>query len=69
MRDYGKLAPDGMSAMRRPGFPITRLLAGTDAVTTEPADTIELSPIVTPGKMIALFPIQTLLPMTMGFTL
>lgn len=42
------------------------VLGGTSLVTTEPAATMELSPIVTPGKITLLPPIHTLLPMCMG---
>ena len=48
------------------GTPPTMQLAGTSLVTTAPAATMELSPIVTPFVMVELEPTQTLLPRTMG---
>lgn len=44
------------------GFPPTSVLATTSLVTTEPEAMTALSPIVTPGLIIAPPPIQTLLP-------
>ena len=46
--------------------PPTMVLAGTSLVTTEPAAIIELSPIVTPCRMVELEPTQTFLPNTIG---
>jgi hypothetical protein len=42
------------------GFPATTLLGSTLLVTTEPAATTEFSPMVTPFKITAFIPIQTL---------
>src|SRR5205085_9024209 len=42
------------------GFPATTVFAGTLFTTTAPAATTEFSPIVTPLRMIAFIPIQTL---------
>lgn len=41
------------------GTPATTLFLGTLFVTTAPAATIEFSPTVTPGKILAPAPIQT----------
>mgnify|MGYP006988964805 CR=1 FL=1 len=48
------------------GFPATITLGGTSLVTTLPAPTIELSPIVIPGNIIEPEPIHTLFPMCIG---
>lgn len=48
------------------GTPTTMARGATSRVTTAPAPMIAPSPIVTPGKMTACVPIQTLRPMTMG---
>lgn len=40
------------------GFPATMVLEGTPFVMTEPPAIMELSPIVIPGKMTQLPPIQ-----------
>ena len=48
------------------GFPATITFGGTSLVTTLPAPTIELSPIVIPGNIIAPEPIQTLFPICIG---
>ena len=40
------------------GFPVTTEKSGTFRVTTEPAPTIALSPIVIPGKIVAFAPID-----------
>ena len=42
------------------GFPATTVFGGTLFVTTDPAATTEFSPIVTPFRMVAFIPIQTL---------
>ena len=42
------------------GTPPTIVLAGTSLLTTAPAATIEFSPMVTPGKIVAPAPIQAL---------
>ena len=48
------------------GTPATMVAGGTSRVTTAPAATMALSPMVTPARTVALEPIQTRLPMTMG---
>ena len=48
--------------MNRAGFPATIVLSGTSLVTTEPAPTMALSPIVTLGKMVACAPIHAPFP-------
>src|SRR5438045_7423488 len=48
------------------GFPATTTFAGTLFVTTAPAATTEFSPMVTPLRMIAFIPIQTLSEMMTG---
>ena len=49
------------------GFPPTTTLSGTSFVTTAPDAMTALSPIVTPGLIIALPPIHTLSPIVTGF--
>ena len=44
-------------------------MLGIDLETTLPAPITELSPIVTPARIVAPAPIQTLLPMVMGFAI
>lgn len=48
------------------GFPTATTLDGISFVTTLPAPITVLSPIVTPGKMIAPAPIQQFLPICTG---
>ena len=48
------------------GFPATMTFSGTSFVTTDPAAIIELSPILTPGKMTQLPPIQKSFPIVIG---
>lgn len=48
------------------GTPATTVLGGTSFVTTAPADTIEFSPIVTPGITIAPTPIHAFFLITIG---
>ena len=48
------------------GTPPTTMLGGTSFVTTAPAASMTPSPMVTPGVTVALAPIHTLFPMTMG---
>ena len=55
-----------MRRMGRAGTPPTIVSAGTSFVTTAPAATTALSPIVTPERIVALEPTQTLRPSTMG---
>jgi hypothetical protein len=50
----------------RAGLPATAAPSGTSRVTTLPAPTMALSPMRTPGRMIAPPPIQTLQPMLTG---
>lgn len=45
------------------GFSATITFEGTSFVTIKPAATIELSPIVVPGKITQIPPIQTSFPM------
>ena len=52
--------------MIRAGLPATIVSAGTFLVTTEPAPIMALSPILIPGRMVELAPIQTLLPIWIG---
>src|SRR5437899_11869886 len=42
------------------GLPATSMFEGTLLLTTDPAATTEFSPILTPFKMVAILPIQTL---------
>ena len=49
------------------GFPPTTAQSGTSFVTTAPEATTALFPIVIPGLMMALPPIQTLSPIVTGF--
>ena len=49
------------------GFPATMELSGTSLVTTLPAPTIEFSPIVTPGRIVAAIPIHAFFLMWIGF--
>src|SRR5699024_302921 len=44
------------------GFPPTKAPDGTSLWTSDAADTIALSPILTPGKMVEFAPINTLSP-------
>ena len=55
-----------MHLMKRAGTPPTMVSAGTSLVTTAPAATTALSPMVTPCRMVALEPTHTFLPRTMG---
>ena len=48
------------------GTPATMTFSGTSRVTTAPAATIELSPIDTPCKIVALDPTHTFFPSRMG---
>ena len=52
--------------MTRHGLPTAIELAGMLCVTTDPAPMVQLSPMVTPGKMVTDPPIQQLLPMFTG---
>ena len=64
-----RLSSDVMPAMlrmKRAGVPATTLSAATSRVTTAPAATMALSPMVMPGSTMAPEPIQTFRPMTMG---
>ena len=55
-----------MLLMTRAGTPATTVFAGTDLVTTAPAATMLLSPMVTPPNTVACAPIQTFFPTVMG---
>lgn len=55
-----------MSRMILAGLPATTTFDGTSLTTTAPAPITTLSPIVTPGQMIAFPPIQTLFPILTG---
>jgi len=48
------------------GFPTAKTLSGTSLVTTLPAPIVTLLPMVTPGSMTVLPPIQTLSPIFTG---
>src|ERR1051325_7990920 len=48
------------------GLPATTVFGSTDFVTTDPAATTEFSPIVTPLRITAFIPIQTLSPILIG---
>ena len=48
------------------GTPPTIVFAGTSLETTAPAATIEFSPMVTPGSIVAAAPIHALRLMTIG---
>lgn len=50
----------------RQGLPTAKQLSGIDLVTTLPAPIVELSPMLTPGKMTVLPPIHALLPIVTG---
>lgn len=50
------------------GIPATTVLADTSLVTTAPAATTAFSPTVTPGKMVALAPIQAFFLISTGFS-
>jgi len=52
--------------MNRAGTPPTTVLAATSFVTTAPAATTALSPMVTPCSMVAFEPTHTFLPNTIG---
>lgn len=52
--------------MTFPGLPATTLNGGTSLVITELAAITAPSPIVTPERMVALSPIQTLSPIDIG---
>ena len=60
--------PSGISSVRtgRAGTPATTVLAGTSSVTTDPAATTAWSPMVTPGRIVADRPTQTLTPRRTG---
>ena len=52
--------------MNLAGIPATMEHSSTSFVTTAPAAMIAPSPIVTPGKIVAFEPIQTLFPIFIG---
>jgi len=49
------------------GIPPTIVLSGTSLETTAPAATMAFSPMVTPGKIVALAPIHAFFLMWIGF--
>ena len=49
------------------GFPAAKLFAGTSRVTTLPAPITQLSPIVTPGRIVVFAQIQQFFPTCTGF--
>ena len=49
------------------GLPTAIEFGGMDFVTTEPAPIVQLSPIVTPAKIMLPPPIQQFLPMVIAF--
>ena len=55
------------AAPTRAGTPPTMARGGTSRFTTAPAAITASFPMVTPGRMVQLAPIQTLLPMVTGF--
>src|SRR6266513_6103214 len=57
--DHGSSVTDNRRTMTA-GFPATTVFDSTLLVTTDPAATTEFSPIVTPFKITAFIPIQTL---------
>ena len=50
----------------RAGLPTATLLEGISFTTTLPAPMVTLSPMVTPGRIVELPPIQQLSPMVTG---
>ena len=54
------------SLMTWQGLPTATTLDGISLVTTDPAPIVTLSPMVTPGRMVTLPPIHTLLPIVTG---
>ena len=57
---------DSKSLIFFAGTPPTSVLSGMSLVTTAPAATTTLLPMVTPGRMVTLPPIHTSLPMRTG---
>jgi len=49
------------------GLPAQTVFAATSRVTTAPAPTTQLSPMETPGRMMAFLPTKTLFPRVTGF--
>src|SRR5205823_7533265 len=58
--DHGSLVTDHNCRTTTAGFPATTVFGGMGLVTTAPAATTEFSPMVTPFKITAFIPIQTL---------
>ena len=56
-----------MARSTRQGLPAATTFAGMSRVTTLPAPTTTLSPMVTPGVTTVLPPNQTLFPMATGW--
>ena len=50
----------------RAGTPAARELSGISFVTTDPAATTTLLPMLTPGRIVTFPPIQTSLPIDIG---
>src|SRR6266480_5332537 len=63
--DHGSSVTDNRRTMTA-GFPATTVFGSTLLVTTDPAATTEFSPIVTPFKITAFMPIQTLFAIFTG---
>src|SRR6516165_2254048 len=61
---HARRQPSGISRVRigRAGTPATSVLAGTSRVTMDPAAMTAWSPMVTPGRIVAERPTQTLAP-------
>jgi hypothetical protein len=64
--DHGSPVTDHNCRTTTAGFPATTVLDSTLFVTTDPAATTEFSPIVTPFKITAFMPIQTLFAIFTG---
>ena len=54
------------SRIMRAGTPATSELSGISYVTTDPAATTTLFPMLTPGRIVTFPPIQTSLPIDIG---
>src|SRR5947208_12849946 len=64
--DHGSLVTDHNCRTTTAGFPATTVFGSMLLVTMEPAATTEFSPMVTPFKITAFIPIQTLSPILTG---
>ena len=58
-----------MDLSTRQGTPTATTFSGMDLDTTLPAPITELSPMVTPARTVVPAPIQTLLPILIGFAI